>query len=136
MAPYVPKFTPQAIAERKTWQYRAIVLLGGNKTMLGAIVVAMTGLVSKPPYVHPMGAKIEKDDTIWALFHDGSRLAPKQLYGSVQEFTDIFRGLAAELGLSEAEKIAMFDEIRKFVVVDKRAHSNLDGGINYRKGRN
>jgi hypothetical protein len=133
---FIPAFTPEAIATRKTWQYRAIELCHGHQTMLGSLVVAMTGRYQKPPCFHPRGAKITREGQVIALYHDGHGWKERNLYSNVQEFTDIFRGLAESLSLSDVEEELMFEEIRKFIFKDERAVSNLDGGVNYRKGRN
>ena len=133
---YVPSLKPEAIVERQSWLYRAIALLHGNKSKLGALVIAIAGRKVNAPCFHPGGMKIKRDGSIMALYNDGSGFKARVVCHTVDELNDMFRGLAAELKMDEAQREDMFAELRKFCIKDERVTSNLDGGVNYRKGRN
>ena len=121
---------------KKSWQYRAIEKLKGNQSLLGALVIAIAGRACRPPCIHPHGMKITRDGAIEVLYDDGSGWKTRTIFSQVEDFNDMFRGLASELGMSWAQREDMFTELRKFCFKDERVVSNLDGGTNYRKGRN
>lgn len=125
--PYVPALTAQAIAERKSWQYRAITYAHGNKSELGALIIAIMGRTVNPPCFHPGGAKITAEGIVIGLFRKelGQDWQPRKIYENVQAFTDIFRGLADALDLNDGERLAMFEEVRKFIRTDERVVSQL-----------
>lgn len=124
---YVPGLTPDAIAERRTWQYKAVLHTRGNTTQLGAFIVAMLGRKSKPPCFSPAGIVISNDGSVLALYAKDilSGFGIARVYESVEDMNKAFRQLADELKLSEAETLAMFEELRKFVRKDERAVSQL-----------
>lgn len=126
-APYVPALTARAIEERKSWQYRAIAYCHGNKSQIGALIVAILGRKVNPPCFHPYGMNISEDGIVTALYKPtlNEPWRVQRVYENVQQFTDIFRGLADALQLDDAERMAMFDEIRKFVRIDRRVKTNL-----------
>ena len=121
---------------KKSWLYRAIALMHGNKSTLGALVIAISGRRVNPPCFHPGGMIIRRNGSIDMLYNDGAGFRKRTVFPDVQDLNNLFRGLAAELNLSEAEREDMFAELRKFCIKDERVVSNLDGGVNYRKGRN
>lgn len=133
---YIPAMDPLAIEERKSWQYRAIAFLHANQSKPGAFLIATLGRLSGPPYFHTQGAKIDRKGRVMALYNDGSGFKIVEGFESVDVLNDVFRGLAGELNFTEGERVALFDELRRFIIKDERATSNLDGGTNYRKGRN
>lgn len=122
----------RAIAERQTWQYRAIAYTHGNKSQIGAIIVAMLGRNINPPCFHTGGFKITADGRVLGLYkgHAGAQWASEMVYGSVEDLNTAFRGLAAVLALDEAQQESMFSEIRKFIFLDERAKSFLPGVTN------
>ena len=133
---HIPSLDPLAIAERKSWQYRAVAYTHANKSQVGALLVAILGRKCAPPCFHIGGAKIDKAGRIRALYNDGHGYRVRRVYENVEELNNVFRGLAAALEFTDAEREALFQEIRRWIISDERAVSNLDGGVNYRKGRN
>lgn len=112
----------------RTWQYRATAYLQGKKTHLGAVLLAVMGKMTNPPCYHAFkGAVITKEGQVLALYRE--RLtdpwAIKLVYDSVQQFTDIFRGLADELQLDDSEREAMFAELRLWIRHDFRVKTVL-----------
>ena len=114
--------------ERATWQYRAIAYTTGNKSTLGAFIIAMLGRKVSPPCFHPQGYIIQKSGQVWGLYKAAPNVPYRAqiIWASVQEMADIFRGLAAELKLSDGDTLAMFDELRKACAIDRRAVSVLE----------
>lgn len=124
---YTPSLTPQAVAERQTWQFKVVAYTRGNQSQLGALIVAMLGRKVNPPCFNPLGVKITKAGQVVALYKRDvrSKWSPEMIYENVEAMNVVFRGLAAELKLSDAETEAMFSELRKFVRKDERAVSTL-----------
>lgn len=127
MSKYVPAFSPGAIAERKTWQYRAISYAQGAQSRTGAFLLAVLGRKVKPPYIHTGGAKIKPNGNVVVLYKkdDRSPVRPEVVYVTVEGLNMAFRGLAEAIKADDAETEAMFSEIRKFIIRDERATSNL-----------
>lgn len=116
----------EAIAERRTWQYRVLQYTRGNRTKIGAFIVAMLGRKCNPPCFHTGGYKIKKDGRVIALYHGpGLHWRPETVWDTVEEMRDVFRGLASQCELSDAETQELFGELRKFIVRDERATSVL-----------
>lgn len=126
--------------EKRTWQYKAIAYTHGNQSQLGALVIAMLQRNRGAPCFLPAGRSIVVDGvsmdggiTITAdgrcvvtyLAGNGDPPRREVLY-STTELQDIFRGLADVLELTDNERMAMFDELKKFIVKDLRVVSNLD----------
>lgn len=122
---YTPSLTSRATAERKTWQFRAVEYTHGNKSIIGALVVAILGRKVNPPCFHPGGARITADGRVLALFNSGQGFKVQLVYSNVAEFTNAFRGLAAELKLTDAEQEDMFAEVRKWILKDDRVRSTI-----------
>jgi hypothetical protein len=110
----------------ETWQQRAVRKTGGNKSKLGMVVLAVVG---QAPTNLPMislrrGAVI--DPAGWVIA-DTMLRGQIQYYatvlGSVRDIVESFRGLADVLKLTDAERIEMFDELRKWMGHDMRATS-------------
>lgn len=125
---HIPNLTPQAIAERKMWQYKTIAYTHGNKSQVGALLLAICGRLSKPPCFHPRGAKITADGALLALYRsdDRAQWEIRRVYENIEDFTLAFRGLATVCKLDDVEQEAMFTEIRKWIFKDDRAKSTLD----------
>lgn len=123
----IPSLTAQAIAERKSWQYRAVEYTHANQSIIGALLVAVLGRYSNPPCFHPRGGKITKDGIVLALYKGRTdrQYRVERVYENVEEFTNAFRGLAAAIGMTDTEQKAMFDEVRKWIFKDDRAVSTL-----------
>ena len=123
------RLTDAAIEERRSWQYRALTLVKGNKSNIGAIIVAMLGRYVSGRGYHPRGLRILEDGRIVALARGSvaERWELELVYKSVDEINASFRGLAVKLQLTELETDAMFSELRKFIFQDDRVRSYLPG---------
>ena len=126
-----PELTEQQEAERKTWQYRAIKATCGTQSRLGAILVAALGRSERLQGRRIVGrASITSDGYVMVDFVDShGRYHFKAFICSVEDLTRNLRGLSDMLKLSDAERIEMFDEVRKWIDVDYRAHPGAGGAI-------
>lgn len=109
-------------AAGRPWRVRALEATHGNQSQLGAILIAVLGRAPDHPPRFGSGAVITTDGHVLAHFqtrdgewHHGAYVA------TVQEINDNFRGLADHLKLSDADRVEMFDELRKWFVTDYRA---------------
>ena len=112
------------------WKSRAIALLHGNQSATGALVVAMLGRMVNPPcfaIANENYPKIDKAGNIHLLYKANLVEQWKIVQEPILQFRDRFRHLADALDLSDADRIAMFDELKKFIVRDERVVSNLGG---------
>ena len=121
--------TDAAIEERRSWQYRALAYAKGNKSNVGAIVIAMLGRYTAGRGYHPGGFRILQDGRIVGLARGTlqEKWEHELVYKSVDELNATFRGLAVALHLTDDEIKAMFEEVRKFIFKDDRARSYLPG---------
>lgn len=117
---YIPSMSQKAIEERQSWQYKAVAYTHGNKSKVGALLVAILGRKTNPPCYHIRGCKIDPQGRVIALADNGMGFSIECIYPTVQAFTDVFRGLADILELSDGERESMFAEIRKWVFKDER----------------
>lgn len=126
---YVPSFTPQAIAERKTWQFKVLSFCHDHPTWAetGFILVGVMGRFKKPPYWHPRGITISAAGEVIGLYkaRADQPIRVARMFESVAELVERFRRLADEARLEDYERVAMFDELKKWVVEDKRAQSEI-----------
>jgi len=118
--------TPEQEIIRMGWRYRAIQLLRGNQTQMGALVIAICGKrSSNPPRIMASG-KIDKDGNVLVAFQgrDGTIHDPFR-YCGVQEMCDQFSELADHMKLSDIERIEMFGEVRRWISKDDRVDQVL-----------
>ena len=110
------------------WKARAIALLHGNQCATGALVVAMLGRKVNPPcfaVVNDNYPRINEAGFI-ELLYKPSLIEPWRIVREpILDFRDRFRHLADALDLTDQDRIGMFDELKKFIVRDERAVSNL-----------
>lgn len=130
--PYIPALTPAAIDRRKNWDYKAILYLHGPRSQLGSLIIAILGRIQHPPAFMPImpvssiedigGMKITAEGACLVQFKASAAAEWREecIYPTVQQMTDVFRGLADALKLDDAQTIAMFDAVKKFVRVDER----------------
>lgn len=114
--------TPEQIAERNTWQYRAVRLLRGNQTALGCLLLAVINQNAKhPPQFSPQGAVINKEGVflVSVATREGPIYANIPL-GPVSKIIDMWRGLAMEIRATDEEQIDMFNQLRLYVRLDER----------------
>lgn len=110
-----------------SWQQRAVRATRGNQSRLGCIVLAVVG---QAPTTLPMislrrGAVISQDGwVIVDMMLRGQIQYYATVIGRVEEVVDNMRGLADALKLNDADRTAMFDDLRKWMGTDLRATSN------------
>lgn len=115
--------------QRATWQYRAVLATGGNKSQLGAIVIAVLGKAPDNPPRFGSAAVITSDGYVQAHFQTKDGVWHQGAFvGAVDDLVANFRGLADHLKLSDAERVEMFDELRKWISVDYRANATDELG--------
>lgn len=105
----------------ETWQAKALVATQGQKTQLGAIILAITKAEpSRGPKFGP-GAVISADGFIFANFIDRrGQYHQGQLVCSVRDYIKNLHGLADALKFSEADRADMFRRAREWIYVDHR----------------
>jgi len=106
------------------WRYRTIDALRGNQSPLGTVLLAVLGRQqSRLPRLGTQ-AYIDAAGIVHVDFWDehGDH-KPASPLNSVKELTDSFRYLADELKLSDADREAMFGELRKWIKRDYRIAS-------------
>lgn len=111
----------------KQWKIRAVTATKGNQSRLGCILICMLGYMPKnPPRMRGL-AVITSDGRVLV---DCQLAGQAQFFatdiGSVEEVRDNMRGLADHLKLSDADRVEMFDELRKWFARDFRATSTLE----------
>lgn len=107
------------------WQHRAVRETGGNTTLMGCYVLAVLGWQHgrKPPRFGKT-ARIDKDGVVWSNMQTKEHnIYPDHCLGPLRDIVDSFRGLADHLKLNDDERVAMFDELKKWFVKDERAVS-------------
>lgn len=111
-------------AARATWQYRAVEATTGNRTKLGAIVIAILGKAPSNPPAFNNVARITANGLILCDYweRDGS-VYRGALVGTVQEVVGNFNGLADHLKLSDGQRVEMFGRLRAWITEDERAES-------------
>jgi hypothetical protein len=111
-----------AEAERSHWLYRAVERTHGNQTLLGCLVLAVMNKNAKnPPWLAPKGMVIWPDGACVTMIirQRGDAELPLQL-GHISQVVDNWRQLADEINATDAERVQMFDELRKHVLKDMR----------------
>lgn len=111
--------------ERSTWQYKAIAATKGNQTRLGMIVLAILGIApNNPPRLVCPTAVIDENGWIWSWFQmpsDRKGEARHEPLCKVDKLRDGLNRIADEWQFTDAERIAMFDQARKWIERDERA---------------
>lgn len=111
-------------AETASWQYKAIVATRGNQTLLGAIFLQIIGKAAKHPPQIIGTASVDEEGLCWTVLRKqhGVEVAEGVVcLGYMADIRDDFRRLADHLKLDDAERIELFEELRKWVAVDLRA---------------
>lgn len=113
-------------AERQSWQYRAINQLRGNQTPLGALLLGVIGRNAKhPPWVES-GLTIDVDGMCYLDFVNKRYEEIKNMpFIHVEDLKDGWNRLADTIRASDAERVAMFDELRKYVLRDLRLANDI-----------
>lgn len=114
------------IAERDSWQYRAVAHTKGNSTALGCLLLAVIGRNAKHPPWFGRSAEITAEGLVVTSFtHRSGRRYEPWVWGSVEELTAAFSRLADELKLNDADRIELFRQVRQWVARDNRADIRL-----------
>jgi hypothetical protein len=107
------------------WQYRALRASFGTTT--GLIVQAILGRQSRVGQAFGTTCDILKDGTVMTMHRacTGATGHPVMI-GSAVSVRDNLRFLADHLKLNDADREAMFEELRKWIMNDMRAESGVD----------
>lgn len=122
------KLTAEQEAARASWQYRCIDRLRGNQTLAGCILTAALGRVASNPPTVGMTGWIDKHGRMRSHYVTKARdVIPDCFLGvTATEVSEGFRRLADDLKLEDEDREALFGTIRKWVVKDERATSNME----------
>jgi hypothetical protein len=105
---------------------------GGNQTLMGCFVLAICGWQhGRHPPRFGSNAIIDENGMLFSNMQnaEGAMFANHCL-GDVKTVVDSFKGLADHLKLDDKERIEMFDELRKWIKLDKRANqTNEERGL-------
>ncbi len=108
------------------WKAR-VVLASAATNPTGAIVRAMLGSNFKVGPAYGMTAEIDADGIVRTTVHaEDTTVWPNMPIGSIQAVRDEMRRLADHCKLSDEEREAFFDQLRKWIAKDARAISGLD----------
>lgn len=118
--------TAEQEAVRQSWQYRAIQATRGNQTKLGALVIAVCGKMTDNPPRITGSAEINEDGWVIAPFHRRDGKIENSIVGDVNYLTRSFSELADTLRLSDADRIAMFSEVKRWIRKDHRVDTTLN----------
>ena len=112
----------------EAWQHRAVRETGGNQTKLGCYVLAVLNWQhGRHPPRFGSKARINADGYLVTNVQEADRRIHRDMVvDTVQEVTDSFRGLADRLKLSDAEREALFAELRKWIAHDDRANQTAE----------
>lgn len=121
------KLTEAQERERASWQFRAIQATKGNQTRMGRIVLSLVGRApNNPPWCWETGT-IGTDGNVYTFELEKVGDKPKLIsLGSVQNMTNGFRWLCDELKFADADREALFGELRKWIASDFRAINDPD----------
>lgn len=106
----------------ESWQYRAV--RGSLGTTTGLIVLAM---LAKQPRVGPalgQNCDILTDGKVMTKVRRGG-VWQRDVIGTVESVRDNLRRLADKCKFSDADRTALFDELKKWVRRDYRARSEI-----------
>jgi hypothetical protein len=110
------------------WKYRAMAHTKLNHTQEGGLLLAVLGI--KPPQGsrwNTSGCIINPDGIVTGLLHHKTgRTFMSIVAFTAAQFQDVFRKIADDLKLTDAERKEMFDLVRKWVQKDLRAVSDLN----------
>lgn len=115
------------VQEQNSWPFKAVLATRGNQTLLGCIVLQLICRQPKnPPRVESL-ASVDEQGLTWAYVTSRSGARRLTCLGSIMDIRDDFRRLADHLKLDDGERVEMFDELRKWVSIDRRAdHDELN----------
>lgn len=104
--------------ERVTWQYKAVQATRGSQTILGACILAIIGKQRNTRPQFGLVAKIEKGWVKSDMLTKANALVNDAPLYEVQNFRDELNRLADAAKMNDADRIAMFEEARKWIASD------------------
>lgn len=107
----------------RPWQWRVIRASFGTTT--GLIIMAMLAKVPKVGMAFGQTCDIRIDGYVETLFRDRGKWYPPTIIGRVEDVRDNVRRLCDHLKLDDAEREAVFMELRKWIRRDHRATSGV-----------
>lgn len=107
-----------------SWQYRTL-LAAFPADPMGLIVRAVLGRNSRVGAALGLEAEIGKDGIVRTKLRGplGNKLSDAHPLGSIQSLRDEFRRLADHCKLNDDERVALFEELKKWCGRDLRATS-------------
>jgi len=110
----------------RSWKFR-VLLASFPCDPEGAIVRAVLGRNMIRGLCYGLTAVIDREGIVRSNVraHDGETYA-RMAVGSVIAVRDCFRRIADHCKLDDDERLAFFDELRKWVIKDERSESDLD----------
>lgn len=119
-------------ANKLDWRYRAIEQLQGNQSLPGCILIAALhksdtalGVPRSPSFGHT--AQITPQGYVVTRYVDKAGIYQGiQAICQADEMIDAFRRLADTLKLTDADRTAMFTELRRWVTHDRRLNKLND----------
>lgn len=118
---------PPLLTAISGWKGKAIVATRGNQSRLGCMVICMLGYLPKnPPRMRGLIViTVDGRTLVDCELNNGAGYLATDI-GHIDEVRDNFRRLADHLKLEDKDRIAMFDELRKWIKVDMRASSDQE----------
>ena len=108
-------------AERDTWQYKAVEATRGQQSRLGCILLAVIGKrLKNPPKFGPCAVILKEGQVVANYQSKDGTYHREQFVCDVADLIANFRGLADHLNFTDAERVALFDAVRKWIVRDER----------------
>ena len=108
-----------------SWQFR--VILASMPDTLGVIVRAVLAKSTAVGFAYGTTATIDKDGMVRSNRRDVDGMVHRNFpVGTSTAVRDEFRKLADHCKLTDQDREALFDELRKWIARDDRAISNLD----------
>lgn len=109
-----------------SWQAAVIRGSDGNKSRLGAIVMAVLGRTPHAPPAFGLGAVITSDGYIMCDFLTRDYVMHTSAFvGSVSDLVDNCRGLADHCKLTDDQRLQFFQSVRAWIKKDWRAVSTM-----------
>ena len=109
-----------------SWQFRVLLAAFPHDPM-GSVVRAVLGKWMRQGMAHGRTAVIAPDGMVRTAVRDQhGRWWKNMPVGGIIALRDEFRRLADHCRLADAERNALFEELRKWIAEDQRSESGLD----------
>jgi len=110
------------MSDDQPWQQRLVDATHGASTQTGAIALAMLHVWPRTCPAYGDEGVITSSGMVLAAFKDREGdYAPLVPVGMIGDIVDDFRRVADHLKLNDADRVAMFVELQKWISVDMRA---------------